>query len=126
MRTNIVIDDKLMAAAMAAGNFKTKREAVEEGLRLIKRRKAYADLLAARGTLQWDDSEAHWEQVRAAQPAPARQVQEPSVAYGALRAKQAKAGKASTAVKAGKAGKKGSAASKTASPRAAHKQGGRK
>ena len=64
MRTNIVIDDKLMAAAMVAGGFKTKREAVEEGLRIIKRRKAYADLLAARGTLHWDDSEEAWAKYR--------------------------------------------------------------
>lgn len=63
MRTNIEIDDDLMAAAMEAGAFKTKREAVEEGLRLIKRRKAYADLLAARGTLFWDDSDAAWANV---------------------------------------------------------------
>ena len=68
MRTNIDIDDKLMAAAMAAGQFKTKREAVEEGLRIIKRRKAYADLLAARGTLHWDDSDAGWAAARAQQP----------------------------------------------------------
>ena len=60
MRTNIVIDDKLMAAAMAAGGFKTKREAVEEGSRLIARRKAYDALLQARGTLHWDDSDAAW------------------------------------------------------------------
>jgi Arc/MetJ family transcription regulator len=94
MRTNIVIDDKLMAAAMAAGNFKTKREAVEEGLRLIKRRKAYSDLLAARGTLQWDDSEAHWEQVRAAQPAVAEaalELHEASASYAAKGVKRAKA-----------------------------------
>lgn len=67
MRTNIEIDDKLMEAAMAAGNFKTKREAVEEGLRMIKRRKAYDALLAARGTLHWDDSDAGWAQWRAQQ-----------------------------------------------------------
>jgi Arc/MetJ family transcription regulator len=99
MRTNIVIDDKLMAAAMAAGNFKTKREAVEEGLRLIKRRKAYADLLAARGTLQWDDSEAHWEQIRAAQPAGAEaelELHEASASY------VAKGVKRTNAVAAGK------------------------
>ena len=67
MRTNIEIDDKLMQAAMAAGNFKTKREAVEEGLRMIKRRKAYDALLAARGTLHWDDSDEAWAQSRAQQ-----------------------------------------------------------
>ena len=60
MRTNIVIDDKLMASAMAAGNFKTKREVVEEGLRLIARRKVYDGLLALRGQLQWDDSDEGW------------------------------------------------------------------
>jgi antitoxin ParD1/3/4 len=65
MRTNIVIDDKLMAAAMAAGGFKTKREAVEEGLRLIARRQAYDALLQARGTLHWDDSDAAWAQTAA-------------------------------------------------------------
>lgn len=69
MRTNIEIDDKLMDYVMATGDFKTKREAVEEGLKLIKRRKAYAALLAARGTLHWDDSEAHWVKVRAEQAA---------------------------------------------------------
>ncbi len=64
MRTNIEIDDKLMAAAMAAGGFKTKREAVEEGLRLVARRKVYDGLLALRGKLQWDDSDEGWAKVR--------------------------------------------------------------
>ena len=67
MRTNIDIDDKLMEAAMSTGNFKTKREAVEEGLRMIKRRKEYDALLAARGTLHWDDSDEAWVQWRAQQ-----------------------------------------------------------
>lgn len=67
MRTNIEIDDKLMETAMATGKFKTKREAVEEGLRMIKRRRAYDALLAARGTLHWDDSDEGWAQWRAQQ-----------------------------------------------------------
>ena len=65
MRTNIVIDDKLMARVMAGGEFKTKREAVEEGLRLLARRKAYAAILAARGTFVWDDSDEGWAKARA-------------------------------------------------------------
>lgn len=65
MRTNIEIDDKLMAYVMATGDFKTKREAVDAGLRMIQRRKAYDALLAARGTLHWDDSDEHWAKVRA-------------------------------------------------------------
>lgn len=53
MRTNIVIDDDLMDAAMKAGEFKTKRDAVEEGLRLLARRASYQNLRVLRGKLQW-------------------------------------------------------------------------
>ncbi len=67
MRTNIVIDDKLMADVMAYGDFKTKREAVEEGLRMLKRRKVYDGLLALQGKLQWDDSDEGWARYRAQQ-----------------------------------------------------------
>ncbi len=84
MRTNIVIDDKLMAEVMASGDFKTKREAVEEGLRLLKRRKAYAAIRAARGTLFWDDSDEGWAQYRAekaAAQAATPTVQEPAASY---------------------------------------------
>ena len=65
MRTNIEIDDKLMADVMATGDFKTKREAVEEGLRMLKRRKVYDGLLALQGKLQWDDSDEGWARVSA-------------------------------------------------------------
>ena len=70
MRTNIEIDDKLMDYVMATGEFKTKREAVEAGLRMIKRRKVYDGLLALRGKLEWlgDDAEA-WAKYRAEQMA---------------------------------------------------------
>lgn len=53
MRTNIVIDDALMDAAMKAGDFKTKKDAVEEGLRLLARRAAYQKIRAARGGFHW-------------------------------------------------------------------------
>ena len=53
MRTNIVIDDNLMQAAMSAGNFKTKKDAVEEGLRLLARRKVYQNIRALRGKIHW-------------------------------------------------------------------------
>ena len=83
MRTNIVIDDKLMAAAMAAGGFKTKREAVEEGLRLIARRQAYAAIRATRGTLHWDDSDEAWAQAarEAASEMEAPAAHEPVLPY---------------------------------------------
>ncbi len=84
MRTNIVIDDKLMAAAMEAGNFKTKRDAVEAGLRMVARRKTYDGLLALRGKLQWDDSDEGWAKHRTELAAIARApaVHEPQAAYG--------------------------------------------
>jgi Arc/MetJ family transcription regulator len=90
MRTNIEIDDKLMADAMEAGGHKTKREAVEAGLRLVARRKVYDGLLALRGKLHWDDSDEGWAKVREQQalvtnePAPA-----PYVAKTALESKVA-------------------------------------
>lgn len=68
MRTNINIDDKLMDYVMATGDFKTKREAVEAGLQMIKRRKVYDGLLSLRGKLQWlGDDEAAWAAYRTEQ-----------------------------------------------------------
>jgi hypothetical protein len=53
MRTNIDIDDELMARAMAAGPFKTKKEAVEAGLALLERQAAYREILKWKGKLPW-------------------------------------------------------------------------
>jgi Arc/MetJ family transcription regulator len=96
VRTNIVIDDKLMADVMASGDFKTKKDAVEEGLRLLKRKKAYAALLAARGTLFWDDSDEAWAKAREERQL-AETVQEPVAAYAvkpAVKARKSQAGAA--------------------------------
>ena len=97
MRTNIEIDDDLMAAAMAAGGFKTKREAVEEGLRLVRRRQIYNGLLALRGKLQWDDSDAAWAQAPETESA-AMAMQEPQGAYK-VKSKTATSGARSAKVK---------------------------
>ena len=56
MRTNIVIDNELLEAAMKAGPFSTKKDAVEAGLRLLARQAAFAEILALRGKLRWDDA----------------------------------------------------------------------
>jgi Arc/MetJ family transcription regulator len=53
MRTNIVIDDKLMRDALRATGLKTKREAVEEGLRTLLRLKKQAEIRRFRGKLDW-------------------------------------------------------------------------
>ncbi|MBL0421750.1 type II toxin-antitoxin system VapB family antitoxin [Ramlibacter sp. AW1] len=61
MRTNIDIDDGLMAEAMKAGPFTTKKEAVEAGLRLLARQAAYRDILQWEGRLKWEgDDDADW------------------------------------------------------------------
>jgi Arc/MetJ family transcription regulator len=53
-RTNVVIDDALMQEAMEAGGFKTKREAIEAGLRLVARQKHYRYVQSLRGKLKWE------------------------------------------------------------------------
>ena len=49
MRTNIVIDDKLMADTLRATGFKTKREAVEMGLKTLLRLEQQIELRELRG-----------------------------------------------------------------------------
>ena len=44
MRTNIDIDDEVMDAAMKAGSFRTKKDAVEAGLKLLARQVAAEDI----------------------------------------------------------------------------------
>jgi len=53
MRTNIVIDDKLMHDALRATGLKTKREAVELGLRTILRLGKQAEIRRLRGKVVW-------------------------------------------------------------------------
>ena len=53
MRTNIVIDDKLMTEALRVTGLRTKREAVELGLRTVLRLSKQADIRRLRGKLQW-------------------------------------------------------------------------
>jgi Arc/MetJ family transcription regulator len=54
MRTNIVIDDKLMSVALKTSGLKTKKEVVEEGLRLLVKVKNQGKLKKLRGKLKWD------------------------------------------------------------------------
>ena len=53
MRTNIVIDDKLMKDTLRATGLKTKREAVEEGLRTLLRLRRQEEIRRFRGKLDW-------------------------------------------------------------------------
>lgn len=61
MRTNIEIDDALMDEAMKAGPFKTKKDAVEAGLKLLARQAAYREILKWEGRLRWEgEDSADW------------------------------------------------------------------
>ena len=53
MRTNILIDDELMARTLRATGLKTKREAVELGLRTLLRLRQQEDIRRLRGKLDW-------------------------------------------------------------------------
>ena len=53
MRTNIVIDDKLMAETIRVTGAKTKREAVELGLQTLVRLGKQAQIRRLRGKVQW-------------------------------------------------------------------------
>ena len=54
MRTTIVIDDQLMREALSATGLRTKKEAVELGLRTLLRLKQQADIRRLRGTMTWE------------------------------------------------------------------------
>jgi len=53
MRTNVVLDDNLINSALKLSGFKTKKKAIEEGLKLliqVNRQKKVKDF---RGKLKW-------------------------------------------------------------------------
>jgi Arc/MetJ family transcription regulator len=53
MRTNIVIDDQLMADALKASGLTTKREVVELGLKTLIRLKQQEKIKNFKGKLKW-------------------------------------------------------------------------
>jgi len=53
MRTNIVIDDKLMAEAIKVTGASTKKEVVELGLKALVRLKKQQSIRGMRGKLKW-------------------------------------------------------------------------
>ena len=54
MRTNIMIDDKLINAAMKETGISTKKGVVEEGLKMLLRLKRQERIKKWRGKLKWD------------------------------------------------------------------------
>lgn len=54
MRTNVVIDDKLMSRALRSSGCRTKRSAIETGLRLLLQVNSQKKLRALRGKIAWE------------------------------------------------------------------------
>ncbi len=54
MRTNIVIDDRLIHKAMKATGLRTKRAVVEAGLQLLIQVKAQTGIRRLRGKIKWE------------------------------------------------------------------------
>jgi Arc/MetJ family transcription regulator len=53
MRTNVVLDDKLIYTALKVSGLKTKKAAIEEGLRLLVQVKSQTKIKNFRGKLNW-------------------------------------------------------------------------
>ena len=54
MRTNIDIDDRLMRQAMRQSGARTKRAAVEAGLRLLVKTHSQTAIRRLRGKVRWE------------------------------------------------------------------------
>ncbi|OBX60583.1 antitoxin VapB11 [Moraxella osloensis] len=54
MRTNIIIDDNLMQQTLQATGIKTKKEAVEQGLKLLLQKSQQQQIRKLRGKLNWE------------------------------------------------------------------------
>jgi Arc/MetJ family transcription regulator len=64
-RTNIVIDDELIAQAMELTGARSKREAVDIALRrLVQKGSLYRALRKARGRIRWDGDVDAWRRSR--------------------------------------------------------------
>ena len=53
MRTNVVVDDDLIASALKVSGLKTKKDAIEEGLKLLVQVKRQKEIKQFRGKLKW-------------------------------------------------------------------------
>ncbi len=53
MRTNIVIDDDLMTSALKVSGKKTKKDTIEEALRLLVQIRGRREIRKFRGKLKW-------------------------------------------------------------------------
>jgi len=53
MRTNVVINDNLMESALKVSGLRTKKDAIEEGLKLLIQMNSHKEIRQFRGKLKW-------------------------------------------------------------------------
>ena len=54
MRTNVVLDDELMSRALRSSGCRTKRSAIESGLRLLVQVNSQKKLRSLKGKIMWE------------------------------------------------------------------------
>ncbi|MCK5145491.1 type II toxin-antitoxin system VapB family antitoxin [bacterium] len=54
MRTNVVIDDNLMEQALKSGDYRTKKAAIENGLKLLVQINSQQKLRKLKGIIHWE------------------------------------------------------------------------
>jgi len=54
LRTNVVIDDDLIKKALIYGGYKTKKAAIEAGLRLLVQMNSQKRIRSLRGKVRWE------------------------------------------------------------------------
>ena len=54
MRTNVVLDDQLMSRALRSSGCRTKRSAIESGLRLLVQVNSQKKLRSLKGKIMWE------------------------------------------------------------------------
>lgn len=64
MRTNIVLDDKLVAEGMQVTGIKTKRELVDYALRELLRHTDQEKILKLKGKIHWEGDLSHSRKTR--------------------------------------------------------------
>jgi Arc/MetJ family transcription regulator len=56
MRTNVVVNDDLMKSALKVTGLKTKKDAIEEALKLLVQVRGRKEIKGFRGKLEWSGS----------------------------------------------------------------------
>ena len=63
-RTNVVLDDKLVAECQKATGIKTRRALIHHALHELLRHERQKDVLDLKGTVQWEGDLAKWRRGR--------------------------------------------------------------